>query len=438
MRAALATALALSCRVNRRSTFDRKHYFYHDLPAGYQITQARVPLAVDGELFVPNADWSTEKRVRVRQLHLEHDSARASIDESTGLTLVDLNRSGVGLVEIVTEPDITCGREAARFVKELRALLVAIETCDGDASEGSLRVDANVSVHGSGSLGTVTEIKNVGKPRLLEKAVDYEIRRQVELLEQGKAVQRETRGFDVKRGITVSMRGKGSDAHDYQFMPEPDLPPVVVSESTLEKIRESLPSIPATRRRTLVKDHGILLRDSAWLIDNDAQNYFQKTMNLCPDVDSKFVMKWTKGSLAGLLRKTKSASFETSPVSPRQFASLLRLVLRETITKLTADRVLARMIDGDRNDADVIVERKSWKLIKDRAEIEAMCDVAFHKQDRTPPPRADVSDDSESIERALAHYAGRVQREADGRIHPQTLRQVLLQRLGGARRRPEE
>eukprot|EP00118_Oscarella_pearsei_P029085 m.3611 g.3611 ORF g.3611 m.3611 type:complete len:516 (+) comp9629_c0_seq1:29-1576(+) len=428
VKAALKTALALSCRINRRSLFDRKHYFYYDLPAGYQITQSRIPVAVSGEIFVPSDDWTSKKRVRVRQLHLEHDSGRVIVDEDTGQTLVDLNRSGVGLMEIVTEPDLTCGREVLRFVKELRSLLLTIGTCDANSAEGSLRVDANVSVHGNGSPGTVTEIKNVGKPRLLERAVDYEIKRQVEVLQLGKEVVAETRAFNAKKGITVPVRGKGPEKHDYRFMPEPDIPPLVVSESLLETVKLSLPVLPATQRQSLVEKYGISLKDSAWLIEHDARDYFVETVNLCPNVAIPLIAKWTVGPLAGLHSKTGN-SFKEAVVSPTQYASLLRLISREAITSLTANRVLAEMAnsdDTDANDAESIVEERGWWQMVDDAEIEAKCDavLAQHSENALK-----LQDADKAGRKALAFLMGRVLDDVDGRVNPRTLREALLKRV---------
>ncbi|KAG7266632.1 hypothetical protein CRUP_026576 [Coryphaenoides rupestris] len=295
------TALALHCTIHHKSYFDRKHYFYADLPAGYQITQQRRAVAVDGRLDYSllgggrQGDQVQRRSVRIKQIQLEQDSGKSLHDDQRSQTLIDLNRAGVGLMELVMEPDMTCGEEAAAAVRELQLLLQALGTCQGNMSEGQLRVDANVSVHRPGEpLGIRTEVKNINSARFLARAIDYEIERQIKALGRGEAILNETRNFDSKSGHTIPMRDK-EGLQDYRFMPEPNLPPLVVYEDhrsvpagllegggqaglvvVLEGLREGLPELPSATRARLVSSYGLRPEHSFILVNGDGlTEYFE-------------------------------------------------------------------------------------------------------------------------------------------------------------------
>ncbi|XP_049900676.1 glutamyl-tRNA(Gln) amidotransferase subunit B, mitochondrial isoform X1 [Epinephelus moara] len=320
--AAVMTGLALDCTINKKSLFDRKHYFYADLPAGYQITQQRRPIAVDGTLTYSllggkKRSQVMRKTVSIKQIQLEQDSGKSLHDDLRSQTLIDLNRAGVGLMELVMEPDMSCGEEAAAAVRELQLILQALGTCQGNMSEGQLRVDANVSVHKPGEpLGIRTEVKNINSIRYLARAIDYEIQRQIEVLQRGGTVQNETRAYDSKSGETIPMRDK-EGLQDYRFMPEPNLPPVIVYEDNaslptgidacqavvVQKIKEGLPELPSVKRDRLVQTYGILPEHSFTLVNEDGlMEYFEAVLKATKKEPRK-VIGWVTNELVGHLKQ---------------------------------------------------------------------------------------------------------------------------------------
>ncbi|KAM3623689.1 uncharacterized protein V6R79_014450 [Siganus canaliculatus] len=320
--AAVMTGLALDCSINKKSLFDRKHYFYADLPAGYQITQQRQPIAVDGTLTYcllggKKRNQVIRKTVSIKQIQLEQDSGKSLHDELRSQTLIDLNRAGVGLMELVMEPDMSCGEEAAAAVRELQLILQALGTCQGNMSEGQLRVDANVSVHKPGEpLGVRTEVKNINSARNLGRAIDYEIQRQIEVLRNGGTVQNETRSYDPKSGETIPMRDK-EGLQDYRFMPEPNLPPLVVFEDdaslpagvdpcqavVVQQIRTRLPELPSVKRDRLVQTYGILPEHSFTLVNEDGLvEYFEAVLK-ATNKEPRKVIGWVTNELLGHLKQ---------------------------------------------------------------------------------------------------------------------------------------
>ncbi|KAE8630182.1 hypothetical protein XENTR_v10000719 [Xenopus tropicalis] len=354
--AAVMTGLALNCSINKKSLFDRKHYFYADLPAGYQITQQRLPVAVNGTLTYRHqvgAKWNQmlTKCVRIKQVQLEQDSGKSLHDEIRRQTLVDLNRAGVGLMEIVMEPDMSCGEEAAAAVRELQLILQALGTCNANMSEGQMRVDANISVHRPGEpYGVRTEVKNINSARFLAKAIDYEIQRQVDVLENGGTNLNETRAFDYKLGATIPMRDK-EGKQDYRFMPEPNLPPLVLYDSNslpanadpdqiinIDLIRKNQPELPSVIRERLVEQYGILPEQSFILVNEEGlQEYFQTVVRMT-NVDPKKIIGWLINDLLGHLRQ-QNLTIKQSPVSPVALAELLTLLDNGSISSSAAKQV---------------------------------------------------------------------------------------------------
>ncbi|KAM8879131.1 glutamyl-tRNA(Gln) amidotransferase subunit B, mitochondrial isoform 2-T2 [Spinachia spinachia] len=320
--AAVMTGLALNCTINKKSLFDRKHYFYADLPAGYQITQLRRPIAVDGVLAYSllegkNRGQVIKKTVSIKQIQLEQDSGKSLHDDARGQTLIDLNRAGVGLMELVMEPDMSCGEEAAAAVRELQLILQALGTCQGNMSEGQLRVDANVSVHHPGEpLGIRTEVKNINSVRYLARAIDYEIQRQIKVLQRGGTVQNETRAYDSKSGETIPMRDK-EGLQDYRFMPEPNLPPLIVYEDNaslpagvdarqvvvVQEVKAGLPQLPGVIRDRLVQTHGILPEHGFTLVNEDGLTEYFEAVLKGTKKEPRKVIGWVTNELVGHLKQ---------------------------------------------------------------------------------------------------------------------------------------
>uniref|UniRef100_A0A8C9WP66 Glutamyl-tRNA(Gln) amidotransferase subunit B, mitochondrial n=1 Tax=Scleropages formosus TaxID=113540 RepID=A0A8C9WP66_SCLFO len=388
--AAVMTGLALGCTINKRSLFDRKHYFYADLPAGYQITQQRLPIAVGGRLSYSHLvgrkrNQVVDKNVRIKQIQLEQDSGKSLHDSYRSQTLIDLNRAGVGLMELVLEPDMSCGEEAAAAVRELQLILQALGTCQGNMSEGQLRVDANVSVHRPGEpLGVRTEVKNINSARFLARAIDYELQRQMAVVEGGGTVLNETRAFDFKSGQTVPMRDK-EGLQDYRFMPEPNLPPLILYEREtvpahtdprqvvlVDQLQEQLPELPRVTRDRLVTTYGILPEHSFTLVNEDGLvDYFVGVVQQTR-AEPKKVIGWVLNDLLGLL-KQQCLTVSQSPVSPNALAELLDLLEAGSISSPAAKLVLQELWKGSGKSAKHIVEEQGLGLMRDRSEIQQVC-----------------------------------------------------------------
>uniref|UniRef100_A0ABI7XZM9 Glutamyl-tRNA(Gln) amidotransferase subunit B, mitochondrial n=1 Tax=Felis catus TaxID=9685 RepID=A0ABI7XZM9_FELCA len=355
--AAVMTGLALNCHINKKSLFDRKHYFYADLPAGYQITQQRLPIAVNGSLAYSvcvGKKWRQviTKTVRIKQIQLEQDSGKSLHDELRSQTLIDLNRAGVGLLEVVLEPDMSCGEEAATAVRELQLILQALGTSQANMAEGQLRVDANISVHHPGEpLGVRTEVKNLNSARFLARAIDYEIQRQINELENGCEILNETRSFDYKLGCTVPMRDK-EGKQDYRFMPEPNLPPLLLYDTAslpagadpqqvinIDRIREQLPELPSETREKLIQQYGILPEHSFALLNEVGLLEFFQNVIKETRAEPKKVTSWVLNIFLGFL-KQRNLAVNESPVTPSVLAELLNLLDRKVISSAAAKQVM--------------------------------------------------------------------------------------------------
>ncbi|XP_076995932.1 glutamyl-tRNA(Gln) amidotransferase subunit B, mitochondrial isoform X2 [Tamandua tetradactyla] len=355
--AAVMTGLALNCHINKKSLFDRKHYFYADLPAGYQITQQRLPVAVNGSLTYgvcvgnKRSQMST-KTVRIKQIQLEQDSGKSLHDDLRSQTLIDLNRAGVGLLEVVMEPDMSCGEEAATAVRELQLILQALGTSQANMAEGQLRVDANISVHHPGEpLGVRTEVKNLNSARFLAKAIDYEIQRQINELENGGEILNETRSFDYRLGCTVPMRDK-EGKQDYRFMPEPNLPPLVLYDAT------SLPAGADSQQNEV----GLL---------EFFQNVIKETR-----AEPKKVTSWVLNTFLGYLKQQNLAVSE-SPVTPSALAELLTLLDRKVISSAAAKQVFEELWKNKEKTPGQIVSEKKLELMHDQEALEQLCQAVL-------------------------------------------------------------
>jgi len=421
---AIRAALACDCRVESTSIFARKNYFYPDLPKGYQISQYERPLAVGGGLDVV-ADGKT-RRVRLTRIHMEEDAGKSlheGFPDSDRQSYVDFNRSGVPLIEIVSEPDMRSAAEAAAFFSQLRALLTWLGVSDGNMEEGSLRCDANVSVRpvGQEALGTKTEVKNVNSFRYLEKALEYEIARHLDVVESGGRVVQETRLWDSAAGRTVSMRSK-EEAHDYRYFPEPDLPPLVVDEARVERVRASMPELPAARSRRFVAEYAIPEYDAGVLTQSAAlADYFEQTARAAGN--AKAASNWIMGELLRTLHE-RGWSIAEAPMPPAALAGLIGLVDRGTISNAIAKNVFATMIASGRSAEDIVAS-EGLAQIGDEGAIQAVVDqVVTDNADAVAQYRA-------GKKQAVGFLVGQVMKGTGGKANPKMASELLRRALDG-------
>uniref|UniRef100_A0A1A8K0C3 Glutamyl-tRNA(Gln) amidotransferase subunit B, mitochondrial n=1 Tax=Nothobranchius kuhntae TaxID=321403 RepID=A0A1A8K0C3_NOTKU len=441
--AAVMTGLALNCTINKKSLFDRKHYFYADLPAGYQITQQRRPVAVDGVLtysFLGGKKRSqvVRKHVQIKQIQLEQDSGKSLHDDVHSQTLIDLNRAGVGLMELVMEPDMSCGEEAAAAVRELQLILQALSTCQGNMSEGQLRVDANVSVHRPGEpLGVRTEVKNINSIRYLARAIDYEIQRQIGVMQRGGTVHNETRAYDSKSGETIPMRDK-EGLQDYRFMPEPNLPPLIVFEDNatlppgvdssqavvVQKIKEGLPELPSVKRERLVQAYGILPEHSFTLVNEEGlMEYFEEVMKATRKEPRK-VIGWVMNELLGQL-KQQDMSVSQSPISPAALAELLELQETGRVSSSGAKQVFQVMWGSSGKTAEQVIQEQDLGLVSDATQLHNICQKVV---DSHPTEVHAIRNGNAKV---LNKLMGLVQRELRGKADPVLVMEILKQKTRG-------
>jgi aspartyl-tRNA(Asn)/glutamyl-tRNA(Gln) amidotransferase subunit B len=419
---ALRAALALGCRVNQTSLFERKNYFYPDLPKGYQISQYAAPLAVEGSLLVTGSE--AERRVRIARLHMEEDAGKLVHEgfpwshEKSG---VDLNRAGVPLVEIVSEPDLRAPEEAHAYLSALRAVLVYAGVSDGNMEEGSLRCDANVSVRprGTAALATRTEIKNLNSFRHVARAIEHEVARQVALVESGHEVVQETRLWNAERGETATMRSK-EEAHDYRYFPEPDLPPLVVDADRLAEVRRSLPELPAERRLRFVREYGLPDYDAGVLTqERELADYFEAAARA--GGQSKAVSNWI---MTELLRKLKEDArpLAQAPVAPAALAGLVGLVAAGKVSGKAAKQVFELMWSTG-EPAAAIVEREGLARLDDEGELQAaVSEVVAASPEQVASYRGGKA-------AALGWFVGQVMRRTGGRADPQRVAALLMRAL---------
>ncbi|KAM3585931.1 hypothetical protein VKS41_002469 [Umbelopsis sp. WA50703] len=410
---AVKTAIALGSTINKRSTFDRKHYFYPDLPQGYQITQHYKPIANGGVVLLSEKDGIAEPmQVRIEQVQLEQDTGKSIHDMRPNMTLLDLNRAGAGLMEIVTKPDMRSALEAGQFVKKLQALL----RC------GSFRCDVNVSVHKDGEAwGTRCELKNLNSVRFLSAAIDAEIERQITILQNGGNIEQETRGYDVENGKTFRLRGKET-AHDYRYMPEPDLPTLILTEEYIEALRNNMPELPDAQWSRMVQQYGLSDHDATVLLSEaGAAEYFE---TVCKGRPPKLVVNWITHELFGQIG-SKGVSFSSNPVSTHQLGSLVDLVQSGSITGMTAKNVLKIMIDEPQpRFALDIVEEKGWKKVGDESKLREMC---LALMDKNPDKVSSIRSGNTKLATWLI---GQIMRDTRGLADPVTLNKVLEEALG--------
>lgn len=419
----LRTALATGCEIPSTAIWSRKNYFYPDLPKGYQVSMYDRPLALAGHVDVPMDDGP--KRVRLTRIHMEEDAGKSIHDASEGHSLIDLNRSGVPLMEIVSEPDIRSPAEAAAYMRTLRTLLQHIGTCDGNMEEGSMRCDANVSIRrrGSETLGTRTEIKNMNSFRSIERAVDSEILRQIDLLEDGGAVVQETRLWDADRERTASMRSK-EDAHDYRYFPEPDLRPLEIDTQRIERVRATLPELPDERRERFQQAHGLSEYDAGVLTARrDLSEYFEQAV--AAHANPKAIANWVMGDLLRVVRERRldeALHIETWPVAAADLAGLVARIDDATISGKIAKTVFEAMAESGRGP-DTIIEEKGLRQVTDEGAIGSVVDgiLAAH------PDK--VEEFRGGKEKLLGFFVGLVMKETQGKANPRAVNEILRERL---------
>jgi aspartyl-tRNA(Asn)/glutamyl-tRNA(Gln) amidotransferase subunit B len=421
---ALRVALALECEIAPQSIFARKNYFYPDLPKGYQISQYEQPLARHGRLSIRTSQG--ERVIRIRRVHLEEDTGKLTHVSQDGQTysLVDLNRAGVPLLEIVTEPDLHSAEEVRLFAMALRSLLRYLGVNSGDMQKGVLRIEPNISVRpaGSAELGTRAEIKNLNSFRALERSTEYEIQRQSDLLRRGEVVHQETRGWDDEGEVTFTQRRKEAE-DDYRYFPEPDLPPLVIDPGWLEQVRASLPELPAAKQRRFERDYDLTSYDAEVLTAEPAvADYFERTLQAIPEAAPKQVANWITGDLFGLLNQA-GQSIEQVRILSEELAALIGLLLSGEINQTTAKVVLAEMFASGRPPQDIVAERGLGQ-VSDAAQIAALVAQALAENpDQVAAYRAGKI--------ALAKwFFGQVMRLARGQANPQVVQKELERQLG--------
>lgn len=428
---AIRTALAVRGSIAAHSVFARKNYFYPDLPKDYQISQYELPLSTGGFVEINNNGMA--RRVRIRRVHLEEDAGKllhAGTMDRAEYSLVDFNRCGVPLIEMVTEPDLRTPEAAAEFLKELRATLQYLGVSQGNMEEGNLRCDANVSVRpaGSSELGVKTEVKNMNSFKNVQRALEYEIERQIRLLKSGQPIVQETHLWDAEQGITLPMRGK-EEAHDYRYFPEPDLVPLEISPAWVKEIAASLPEFPAERRQRFVQVYGLPEYDAAVLTASKAlADFFEECAHRHRDV--KLVSNWIMSELLGYLNR-EGKEITESPVTPAQLAGLLKLIQEGVISGKIAKVVFEEMYQTGKSP-EAIIREKGLIQITDQEELGRIVDQVLAEN---PGP---VSDFRGGKEKALTALVGAVMRATKGKANPQLVNDLLREKLTGGKVHPEE
>ncbi len=423
VRMAVKFGLANGCEIARRSIFARKNYFYPDLPKGYQISQFELPIVGRGQIEIELEDGTT-KTVGITRAHLEEDAGKSLHEDFHGMTGIDLNRAGTPLLEIVSEPDLRSAKEAVAYMKKLHALVRYLEICDGNMQEGSFRCDANVSVRprGQKAFGTRTELKNINSFRFVERAIDYEIERQIDLLESGGEVVQETRLYDPDRDETRSMRSK-EEAFDYRYFPDPDLLPLVIDDDYIEAVRATLPELPDAKKARFIEQFGLGASDAAALTaDRDLALYFEATVAAAGG-EGRLSANWVMVELLGALNKAGLGIAE-SPVSAEQLGGLILRIKDETISGKIAKKVFQAMWAGE-GDADTIIEKKGLKQVTDSGAIEKLIDEVLAAN------QPQVEQYKGGNEKVFGYLVGQVMRASQGKANPAQVNQILKQKLQG-------
>ena len=415
---AVRTGLGLNAKINLHSVFERKNYFYADLPQGYQISQYEIPIVGEGEIEIDLPDGST-KTIGIERLHLEQDAGKSLHDQHPSKSFVDLNRSGNALMEIVSMPDLRSAEEVAAYVSKVRAIVRYLGTCDGNMDEGSLRCDVNLSLRRPGDeYGTRCEIKNMNSIRFIQQAIAYEAQRQLEILEDGGEIHQETRLFDTSTGETRSMRSK-EDAHDYRYFPDPDLLPLVIEQSFVDSINDNLPELPDAKKTRYMDEYGMNAYDASVLVaEKTRAEFFEKVVE---GRDPKLSVNWLTTELMGALNKAEK-TIEESPVSAEQLGGLVGLISDNTISGRIAKDVFAEMFETGKNASD-IVEEKGLKQVTDTGAIEAIIDeVLAENADKVEQYKG-------GKDKLFGFFVGQTMKKSQGKANPGMVNQLLKDKL---------
>ncbi len=419
VRMAVKFGLAIGAEIDRRSVFARKNYFYPDLPKGYQISQYELPIIRGGHVDI-EVD-GVKKRIGITRTHMEEDAGKSIHGILPGLTGIDLNRAGVPLIEIVSEPDIRSAREAAAYMKKIHQLVRYLDICDGNMQEGSFRCDANVSVRRKGEtrFGTRTELKNLNSFRFVERAIAFEIARQIQVLEAGGEIVQETRLYDADRDETRPMRTK-EEAHDYRYFPDPDLLPVVLEEAFIEEVRATLPELPDAKKARFMEAYGLGDYEASVLTaSRELADYFEAAAKEAGD--ARLAAHWVMGELLGALNKA-GLDIDKSPISPKQLGRLLLRIRDNTISGKIAKQVFEAMWQGE-GEADAIIEKKGLKQITDDSAIQKVIDEVLAKHPKQ------VEQYLKGQEKLFGFFVGQVMKATQGKANPQKVNALLKERL---------
>ncbi len=415
---AIKTGIGLKAKINKRSVFDRKNYFYADLPQGYQISQFKDPIVGEGKVILDMPDG--QKEVGIERLHLEQDAGKSIHDLDPKNTFVDLNRSGVALMEIVSKPDLRSPEEVNAYIKKLRSIMRYLGTCDGNMQEGSLRADVNVSVRKKGSkdFGTRCEIKNVNSIKFMQMAIEYEANRQVDLIEDGQSVDQETRLFDTKKNETRSMRSK-EDAHDYRYFPDPDLLPLEVSDEFIDQLKSEIPELPDEKKKRFIDQFKLTPYEANIMVsDIETSNYFEDVVKKS---DVKLATNWIIGELFAVLNE-KNLEITDSPISAGNLSKLINLIKDGTISGKIAKTVFEQMMEGDK-DPKKIVEEKGLKQESDPKALEALIDKVIDNN------RDKATEYKSGKVKLFGFFVGQVMKVSGGKANPQLVNEILKKKL---------
>ena len=422
---AIKFGVAIGAEIGKRSVFDRKNYFYPDLPKGYQISQLELPIVGVGSINISLQDGPEEGKIKtigVTRAHLEEDAGKSLHEEFPSHTGIDLNRAGTPLLEIVSDPDMRSAKEAVAYARKIHSLVRYLEICDGNMQEGSFRCDANVSVRPKGQteLGTRAELKNINSFRFLERAINYEVERQIDLIEDGGKVAQETRLYDSDKHETRSMRSK-EEANDYRYFPDPDLLPVIVTDEHIEAIKNSLPELPEQKCQRYMSDLGLSDYNAELLTSSrELADYFETALALAPE-QSKLLVNWILGDLSGALNRS-DLDIQASPISPKMLVNLLRRIADNTISGKIAKEVFEAMWQGE-GTADSIIESRGLKQITDSGAIEGLIDEVIAANPNQ------VAEFQAGKEKMLGFFVGQIMKQSKGKANPGQVNQMLRDKL---------
>ena len=424
-KSAVMFGLAINADIEQASVFERKNYFYPDLPKGYQTTQLEKPIVGEGYITIPCSSSDDSKKVRIHHAHLEEDAGKSLHEDFLGMSGIDLNRAGTPLIEIVSEPDIRSAEEAIAFLKKVHAIVTYLDISDGDMSQGSLRCDANVSIRpmGEEKLGTRTEIKNLNSFRFIEKAIHVEVERQKDILESGGSIRQETRLYDSEKNETRSMRSK-EEANDYRYFPCPDLLPVIIDQKTIDDLKQAMPELPEQRFERFQTEFDLSAYDASILTElRQTADYFESVVNVCQD--AKLSANWVMGELSAFLNK-HDVLIENSPINPEQLAGLITRIKDQTISGKIAKQVFEMMANG-KGTADEIIEAQGLKQVSDSGAIETMVDEVI--QNNANQVAQYLAADADKRKKLIGFFVGQVMKVSKGQANPGQVNQILAKKL---------